>query len=113
MVALDVPRSSYKEFVDEYFSLFGADNERPDKGDVGAEYRSLVGLPKGEKNEWYPILASAAEKKGITLKAGRGNDPDTLFKKTVWVMDSEQFPFYPAEVYHQYHGRCTVYLCTF
>ena len=34
---------------------------------------------------------------------GRGNDPDTLDKKLVYVMDTAKFPFYVAEVYHQFH----------
>ena len=32
---------------------------------------------------------------------GRGNDPDTSGKRAVFVYDSDKFPFYAGEVYHQ------------
>lgn len=35
---------------------------------------------------------------------GVGNEPDTLLKRTVYVMDSDEFPFFPAESYHQFHN---------
>lgn len=35
---------------------------------------------------------------------GNGDEPDTLLKRTVYVMDSDKFPFYIAEPYHQFHN---------
>jgi hypothetical protein len=52
-------------------------------------------------------LQQAATSHHITLKAGRGDDPDTLFQRTVWVMDTAAFPFRQAELYHQFHGKQT------
>eukprot|EP01038_Epipyxis_sp_PR26KG_P006251 gene6251-8610_t len=104
VVKLDIPPESLRNFAEEYFSLFGVDKERPDKGDVGPEYRSLIGIPGGVANaEEFSIIKEEADKKGITLKEGKGNDADTLGRKMVWVMDSNKFEFNPAEVYHQYH----------
>lgn len=81
------------------------------QGDRGAEYRSLIGLPGGVNNELYPEIKNIADKRGLTLKIGEGNDADTLFKKTVWVMDTATYPFKQAEIYHQYHGKTlSVYL---
>lgn len=40
----------------------------------------------------------AASNHGMTLVDGKGNDPDTLGKRIVYVMDSNAFPFYQAEV---------------
>ena len=62
----------YRKFSEEYFSLFGADRERPDKGDVGPEYRSLVGLPGGLTggSPLVEQLKKAAADKGITLAEG-------------------------------------------
>jgi hypothetical protein len=40
----------------------------------------------------------------MTLVDGKGNDPDTLGKRLVYVYDSDKFPFYQAEFYHQYHN---------
>jgi len=72
--------STYRQFSEEYFSLFGPDKERPDKGDVGPEYRSLVGIPGGLSGGG-PLaeqLKQAAAAKGIALMEGRGDDADTL-----------------------------------
>ena len=94
-----------QEFAAEYFSLFGKDNERPDKGDRGGEYRSLIGLPGGINGKAFPMVEAAAKEKGMQLKLleGKGDDPDTLGKKIVWVMDIAKFPFFQGELYHQYH----------
>ena len=40
----------------------------------------------------------AASNHGMTLVDGKGNDPDTLGKRMVYVMDSNVFPFHQAEV---------------
>lgn len=104
VVGLEVPAGSFRAFADEYVSLFGADRERPDKGDRGAEYRSLVGLPGGVKSPLFPQLEAAAKLSGLRLQEGRGNDADTLGSRGLaWVMDSDKFPFRQAEVYHQFH----------
>lgn len=49
------------------------------------------------------LVQAAASSRGLTLMAGRGNEGDTLGKKLIYVYDSVQFPFHPAEVYHQFH----------
>jgi hypothetical protein len=49
-------------------------------------------------------VEEAAEKAGFKLVEGKGNDGDTLGKQMVFVYDSLKFPFYQAEVYHQYHN---------
>lgn len=83
MVQVTLPSAdptTYRQFSDEYFSLFGPDNERPDKGDMGPEYRSLVGIPGG-LGGGSPLaeqLKLAAAVKGISLIEGRGDDADTL-----------------------------------
>ena len=46
----------------------------------------------------YQEVEAAANAKGMKLAPGQGNDPDTLGKKLVYVMDSNVFPFYQAEV---------------
>lgn len=66
--------------------------------DKGGEYRSLLGLPGGTNHPQYQLVQAAAEARGMILKEGKGNDPDTLGKRIVYVMDSNKFPFYQAEV---------------
>lgn len=72
--------------------------------DRGGEYRSLIGLPGGMQHASYARVEKSAEAAGFKLVEGKGNDPDTLGKQIVYVYDSTKFPFYQAEVYHQYHN---------
>lgn len=52
----------------------------------------------------YPEVEAAAKAAGFKLVPGVGNDPDTFGKQIVYVYDTAQYPFYQAEVYHQYHN---------
>ena len=65
--------------------------------------RSLLGLPGGMNHPLYTAVQEAGEAKGLKLVEGKGNEPDTLGKKIVYVYDTAKFPFYQAEVYHQFH----------
>lgn len=80
--------------------------------DLGPEYRSLIGLPGGMTHPQYASLADIAKDSGFSLKAGKGSDPDTLGKQLVYVYDTKEFPFYQAEIYHQFHVRCLAILST-
>lgn len=109
-VALRIPPSKLPEFAKLYFSLFVTYNllgrevlERADPQDAGPEYRSVLGLPGGVRSTYFPIIEAAAKGK-MKLVEGKGDEADTLFKRTVYVMDSDKFPFYPAEPYHQFHN---------
>lgn len=64
----------------------------------------MIGLPGGIKHTSFPEVQDAATNAGFTLVEGKGNEPDTFGKQIVYVYDSNQFPFYQAEVYHQYHN---------
>lgn len=103
VVGMQIPQSAIGDFATEYFSLFGSDGDRPDKGDRGLEYRSLLGLPGGMNSPLFPEVEKAALAKGLKLVPGNGGDADTLGKKMVWVMDTKDFPFRQAEIYHQFH----------
>jgi len=103
VVGMRIPEKMIGDFATEYFSFFSPAGERVDPGDKGGEYRSLLGLPNGADHPSYPAVEAAARAKGMTLALGDGNDPDTLGKKMVYVMDTARFPFYQAEVYHQFH----------
>ena len=105
VVGINLPSNKVEAFATDYFKLFGADSERPDKGDVGSEYRSVIGIPGGMSGETFNAVKTALLKSGKDLKLveGNGNEKDTLGKKIVYVMDSNLFPFKQAEVYHQFH----------
>jgi peptide methionine sulfoxide reductase MsrA len=103
VVGMDVPASKVEDFAKVYFGLFDRGGDRPDKGDRGPEYRSLMGLPGGTSNPAYDKIQALASAAGLQLQAGSGDDGDTLGKRKVWVMDTATFPFHQGEVYHQYH----------
>lgn len=89
------------DFTQEFGKLFDKKGDRPDKLDQGLEYRSILGVPGGVDSKWMPDIENKLP--GMSLKKGQGNDPDTLGKRTIWVYDSNDFGFHPAEVYHQFH----------
>jgi len=105
VVQLRVPHDKVLAIARIYWSLFrGID--RADVQDVGPLYRSIIGLPGGMQSEFMPVID--AGQTGITaqrfrLQEGHGGDPDTLGEPLVWVMDSNRFAFYQAEVSHQFH----------
>lgn len=88
VVGMKIPQSSIGDFANEYFNLFTAKGERVDPMDRGGEYRSLLGLPNGMNNPAYPAVEAAAKEKGMILVSGKGNDPDTLGTKKVFVYDT-------------------------
>merc|ERR1711862_905625 len=104
VVGMTLPESSIADFSKVYFSLFGPKGQRVDPLDIGSEYRSLLGLPGGKNHAMYGAIEQAAIEKNFQLVEGKGNDPDTLRTNKIWVMDSNTFPYYQAEVYHQYHN---------
>mmetsp|Transcript_22709 Transcript_22709/g.33254 ORF Transcript_22709/g.33254 Transcript_22709/m.33254 type:complete len:277 (-) Transcript_22709:219-1049(-) len=104
VVGMTIPENQIGNFAKEYFDLFTAKGERVDPGDKGGEYRSLLGLPGGMGNPCYADVEAAATAKGMSLVAGKGNDPDTFGTKKIFVYDTAKFPFYQAEVYHQFHN---------
>lgn len=105
VVGMTIPQSKIGDFSDLYFSLYNPKTkDRVDPMDRGAEYRSLIGLPGGVKHTSYESIEKSAENAGFKLVEGKGNDLDTLGKQIVYVYDSNKFPFYQAEVYHQYHN---------
>jgi len=104
VVGMTIPENQIGNFAKEYFDLFTAKGERVDPMDRGGEYRSLLGLPGGTNHIMYKEVEKAAEAKGMRLEAGKGADPDTLGRKLVYVYDTKKFPFYQAELYHQFHN---------
>lgn len=102
----ETEKAQFRALAKDYFSSFhrlaSGKMQRPDPGDRGSEYRNLVGIPSGTGGPLYPILAQE-NVHGMALKAGAGSEQDVL--NTVWVLDSDQFPFFRGEQYHQYHSN--------
>eukprot|EP00588_Corethron_pennatum_P013537 CAMPEP_0194279258 /NCGR_PEP_ID=MMETSP0169-20130528/13828_1 /TAXON_ID=218684 /ORGANISM="Corethron pennatum, Strain L29A3" /LENGTH=302 /DNA_ID=CAMNT_0039023659 /DNA_START=101 /DNA_END=1009 /DNA_ORIENTATION=+ len=104
VVGLKIPPSAFPGFAEEYFKLFDKNGLRPDQaGDRGLEYRNLVGFPGGAKSEYSQMLIDASKRTGdkVSFSKGKGDDPDA--RSMVFVMDSNEFPFFVGEQYHQFH----------
>ena len=101
-----------REFSRTYFKNFrkvrGFGMQRLDPQDAGPGYRNMIGLPGGMDS---PLMRVVEEENvnNMKLVRGEGNkmtgrDPseDDVFN-SIWIYDSDKLPFYPAEVYHQFH----------
>lgn len=99
-----VPESQIGAFAKAYLDSVVSEQPagRPDSQDVGAEYRAMIGLPGGANSTVFPDIV-AANAGRLKLAVGQGSDLDTADTQVVWIYDSEQFPFYQAELYHQFH----------
>jgi hypothetical protein len=104
-----VAEKEYAAFADVFFNRQfvpvrarggGTVMGRLDPQDRGPGYRPCVGLPGGTASPLFPIL-SAANVHGMDLRPGSGNEKDV--PGTVWVYDSDAFPFHRAEAWHQMH----------
>ena len=105
----------FREYARTYFSEFNklrnGSMQRQDPQDAGAGYRNTVGIPGGVNSPLFKILQEE-NVNGMDLREGAGNENVGLLSSptegdvlnTVWVIDSDKFPFFRAEVYHQFHN---------
>ena len=107
-VSLDPGRQAaqMRALAADYFSSFVGPNgqrTRPDAGDIGPAYRSVVGLPGGVRSPLYPTFAAENIFGMRLVPSVAGGDADAA--NTVYVYDShsDALPFWPGEVYHQCH----------
>mmetsp|Transcript_3628 Transcript_3628/g.7107 ORF Transcript_3628/g.7107 Transcript_3628/m.7107 type:complete len:301 (-) Transcript_3628:26-928(-) len=103
VVNVSIPEDQVNAFAKNYFDAaasypFG----RADPQDMGTEYRSAIGLPGGMDSPLFKQVEEANAGR-MQLLRGQGNDSDTVGTKKVWIYDSNKFPFYQGEVYHQFH----------
>ncbi|GAX81266.1 hypothetical protein CEUSTIGMA_g8698.t1 [Chlamydomonas eustigma] len=107
-------KNEFKTFAKTYFAQFRQTRfgmQRLDPQDAGPGYRNVVGLPGGVNSPLFQVLKDA-NVNGMDLKEGAGNEFQGLFGKpteddlmnVVWVVDSNQLPFFKAEQYHQFHN---------
>ena len=75
-------------FFHKIVNLSGTKTSTYVQGDRGSEYRSTIGIPGGVSSDIFPSIEKALAKSGKQLKLleGKGNDPDTLNEKVVWVL---------------------------
>ena len=114
VVAVDVANASeLKPLADAYFASFqkipGLGMQRVDPQDAGPGYRNCIALPGGIDSPLFKVIEEA-NVHGMKLVPGSGNvmapkakPTETDVINSVWIYDSAKLPFYPAEVYHQFH----------
>jgi len=103
-VGMRIPPSKFGDFAEEYFQLFDKSGARPDQfGDRGLEYRNVVGIPGGTSSPLAKVLVEASQKQGDKLSFAKGKGDDSDSKALAWVYDTNDYPFYIAESYHQFH----------
>lgn len=101
-----------REFSATYFKNFrkvrGFGMQRLDPQDAGSGYRNMIGLPGGMDSPMMKVIEEE-NVNNMKLMRGAGNkmsgkesSEDDVFN-SIWVYDSNDLPFYPAEVYHQFH----------
>merc|ERR1711879_839218 len=104
-VELVIPVSSVPSFAAAYWDMF-VGKDRSHTNDRGPNYRAVLGLPGGMNSSILSQIDAAQQDKvaqTFELRAGVGDDADTLGSAHVWVYDTEYFPFQQAETYHQFH----------
>jgi peptide methionine sulfoxide reductase MsrA len=89
-------------FEHGYSTVANGLRQRLDPGDYGGEYRSMIGIPGGVAGPLYADV-KAANKYNMTLQAGSGGHADFEGEFVVYIYDSDRYPFYRAEKYHQFH----------
>lgn len=107
-------KDQFRRYAKTYFSEFrrlrNGKMQRQDPQDAGAGYRNTIGIPGGIHSELFTVLQEE-NVNNMNLKEGSGNEYTGMGKameddelNTVWIIDSDKFPFYQAEMYHQFHN---------
>merc|ERR1711907_87695 len=111
--------SQFGALVDNFFLSFTPTSTgfmRPDLppnlpfGDVGAPYRTVLGIPGGVRGPLFKVLSGRNTPRGpynmtMSLKEDASGNMTQDEDNTVWVMDSNKFPFYQGEQYPQFHSN--------
>ena len=104
----DVGATQFEALVTKYFSdtfhRVGDVWVRGDPMDRGPDYRNVIGIPGGTSGALYAAVVEA-NVNGMELVEGTGGASDSVDEGVVYVYDSEKFPFYRGEQYHQFHAN--------
>lgn len=84
----------------EFANLLQAFFAAPNSQQAGMQFRSCIGIPGGMAS---PLFAVVQEQNvGLELVRGVGGDPMSF--NTVYIYDTNHFPFHRAETYLQFEG---------
>lgn len=82
----------------------GFRRQRLDPQDFGPMYRNNIGLPGGMANEeWFPLIQAANTYQMPLIEGAGGAEADREGEYVVYIYDSDVFPFFRGEGYHQFH----------
>lgn len=108
VVPLDYLQQAFVVYFGSFVQFDEGQWSRPDVYDQGSEYRSVLGVPGGMGNKRVLEAIKAADTKNITIRPGLGSDPDDFGANSVYIMDSDKFPFVQAELCLQFHDDSQV-----
>merc|ERR1712151_1161493 len=91
-------------FTSSFVSIGNGTFAREDVFDQGKQYRAFISLPGGLASPFLAAVENANEH-GMRLVGGKGSDLDTFGTNQVYVLDSNDFPFYQAELCLQFHDK--------
>eukprot|EP00192_Tetraselmis_astigmatica_P011835 CAMPEP_0117672884 /NCGR_PEP_ID=MMETSP0804-20121206/14162_1 /TAXON_ID=1074897 /ORGANISM="Tetraselmis astigmatica, Strain CCMP880" /LENGTH=403 /DNA_ID=CAMNT_0005481555 /DNA_START=64 /DNA_END=1276 /DNA_ORIENTATION=+ len=106
-------KAQMREFARVYFKQFRRTPfgmQRQDPQDEGPGYRNIIGVPGGMSSPLMEVIKEENINR-MEMMPGKGNlfdrkgfasEDDVLNR--IYVMDSNEFGFHPAEVYHQFHN---------
>lgn len=107
-----VARAQLAALAHVYFHEGFQDHEgkrlRKDPQDMGPEYRNVIGLPGGMDSELFDIIQEQNVFDMPLLRGQGGTRGDTEDEYVVYVYDSNEFPFFRGESYHQFHKNTVV-----
>lgn len=104
-----VAQEQLRALAEHYFehgfnTLDDGRRQRLDPQDMGAEYRNMIGIPGGMDNsELWPIIQETNTYNMPVTRGKGGLDGDTEGEYIVYIYDSNTFPFFRGEAYHQFH----------
>eukprot|EP00420_Gonyaulax_spinifera_P021671 CAMPEP_0197911476 /NCGR_PEP_ID=MMETSP1439-20131203/72887_1 /TAXON_ID=66791 /ORGANISM="Gonyaulax spinifera, Strain CCMP409" /LENGTH=262 /DNA_ID=CAMNT_0043533205 /DNA_START=41 /DNA_END=829 /DNA_ORIENTATION=- len=105
VVQLRLPRRHVAAIATFVWQDLFSRGERTDTANRGAPYRSAIGLPGGAAGDprLLEAIDAAQGTREVKLVPGSGDDGDNLGTRSIYVYDSNKFPFHQAELYHQFH----------
>ena len=103
---VDIDRATdlFKLYFEKSFVKFNDTTyTRPDVYDLGQEYRAMIGVPGGMKGPYVQAIKKTNLHNMNLIEGTGASDIDTFDSNSVYIYDSDRFPFTQAELCMQFH----------